>query len=157
MYENQPDTRPNTALDDPRLYSGVLTSRVVASAIDLGVITFLTFIVYLLIAVLGIVTFGLSWLAFFLPIVPIIAIAYVALTVGSPAQATYGMRIAGVRLVRLDGRRVDAAYGALHSLLFWFSVTVLSPFVLLIGLFTGKRQLGHDLLLNTAMVRTNRL
>ena len=40
------------------------------------------------------------------------------------------------------------------SLGFWFSVTILTPLVLLVALFTQRKQLLHDLVLGTAAVRT---
>ena len=142
-----------TALDDPRLYDGILTRRVMASAIDLVVLGVIVTVGFF---VLTVATLGL-WLILVavLPIVAIVAILYVALTMGGPQQATYGMRIAGVRLERTDGKPIDGPFAALHSFLFWLSVTFLSPFVLLIGLFTNRRQLGHDLLLGTVMVRSD--
>ena len=120
---------------------------------DIGVLLVLTLGVLMLILVAGIVTLGLGFLLYALPIVPLVAIAYVGATVGSPAQATLGMRLMNLRLERLDGRPVDPVYAIVHSVVFWLSVSALTPFVLLIGLFTDRRQLGHDLLLNTVMVR----
>ena len=151
---NQAAPRAPTALDDPRLFQGVLSSRVIASVFDLVVIGVITLLIVAAVLVFGVITLGLGWLLFFLPIVPIVSIVYVAVTMGSPAQATYGMRLANIRLVRTNGERVDGAFAAFHSILFWLSVTVLTPAVLLIGLFTDRRQLGHDLLLGSLMVRT---
>ena len=37
--------------------------------------------------------------------------------------------------------------GAMHAVLFWISVSVLSPLVLLVGLFNGRRRLLHDVVL----------
>ena len=142
-----------TALDDPRLYDGILTRRVMASAIDLVVLGVIVTVGFF---VLTVATLGL-WLILVavLPIVAIVAILYVALTMGGPQQATYGMRIAGVRLERTDGKPIDGAFAALHSFLFWLSVTLVTPFVLLLGLFTGRRQLAHDLVMGTVMVRSD--
>ena len=142
-----------TALDDRRLYDGVLTRRVMASAIDLGVLGLIVAVGFV---VLTVATLGL-WLVFvwLLPIVPVVAILYVALTMGGPEQATYGMRIAGVRLERTDGKPIDGAFAALHSFLFWLSITIVTPLVLLLGLFTARRQLAHDLVLGTVVVRSD--
>jgi uncharacterized RDD family membrane protein YckC len=45
--------------------------------------------------------------------------------------------------------------GAMHAVLFWISVSVLSPFVLLIGFFNGRRRLLHDMVLGTVVVNTS--
>jgi uncharacterized RDD family membrane protein YckC len=39
--------------------------------------------------------------------------------------------------------------------LFWISISVLSPFVLLIGLFNGRRRLLHDMLLGTVVINNS--
>ena len=145
------------ALDDPRTYDDVLFGRTLASVFDVTIIGFLTLLIYFVMFVFAVVTLGLGALLFFLPILPVLAIAYFAYTVGSPAQASYGMRIMGVRLERLDGQPVGPALAAIHSILFWVSVSLLKPAVLLIGFFTERRQLGHDLLLGTVVVPTARV
>ena len=147
----------STALDDPRTYDGVLFGRTLASVFDVTILSFLTVLIYFLMFVFAVVTLGIGALLFFLPVLPVLAIAYFAYTVGSPAQASYGMRIMGVRLERLDGQPVGPALAAIHSILFWVSISILTPFVLLIGFFTERRQLGHDLLLGTVVVPTNRI
>ena len=140
-------------LDDPRAFEGVLTRRVLASAIDVLAIAVLVsaFVLVFTVATLGLGLI-LIWL---LPVIPIITILYIAKTVGGPTQASWGMRMMGIRLERLDGGRVDWMLAAIHSLLFWASVTLLTPLVLLVGLVTDRRRLGHDILLGTAMVRTD--
>jgi uncharacterized RDD family membrane protein YckC len=45
----------------------------------------------------------------------------------------------------------------MHALIFWFSVGLLTPLVLLVGLFTYRRQLLHDLLLGVVMVNSEPL
>ena len=42
----------------------------------------------------------------------------------------------------------------MHSLLFWFSVSFLTPLILLVGLFTPRKQLLHDLILGTVVVNS---
>ena len=155
MSTTEPTAPRTTALDDPRAYEGVLSRRTFAALIDVFSIGFIAFVATVVVAVL---TLGIgaifAWA--FLPVLPILSILYVGTTMSKPSQATWGMRMMGVRLERLDGRRIDGLFAILHAVLFWASVTVLTPFVLLIGLFTNRRQLGHDLLLGTAMVRADR-
>ena len=60
-----------------------------------------------------------------------------------------------MRLERTDGRPIEGPFAALHSVLFWVSITFLTPLVLLVALFTPRRQLAHDLVLGTVMVRSD--
>jgi uncharacterized RDD family membrane protein YckC len=137
----------------PERYEGVRSRRSFAFFVDAAVILFLMLLASFVIAVLGIFTLGLGWLLF--PLVwPVVAILYEVLTKGGPASATPGMRFMGVELRTLEGERMNYPLALLHSLGFWFSVTLLTPFILLVGLFTPRKQLLHDLLLGTVMVRS---
>ena len=150
-----PTTARNTALDDPRAFDGVLSRRTFAAFIDVFAIGIIATIATIVVAVLTL-GIGAILLWVLLPVLPILSILYVGTTMSKPSQATWGMRMMGVRLERLDGRRIDGFFAVLHAVLFWASITLLTPAVLLIGLFTDRRQLGHDLLLGTAMVRADR-
>jgi len=139
-------------LDDARAFEGVLTRRVVAFLIDYLFIGLLILPVGLIIAVAGLLTFGLGWLLFAI-IGPLVALSYIALTLGGERQATPGMRIAGVRMERLDGRSMDGLLAVVHTVMFWAFNTLLTPLILLVSWFTeGKRTL-HDVLLGTFVVR----
>jgi uncharacterized RDD family membrane protein YckC len=39
--------------------------------------------------------------------------------------------------------------------LFWISISVLSPFVLLVGLFNSRRRLLHDFVLGTVVINNS--
>jgi uncharacterized RDD family membrane protein YckC len=106
----------------------------------------------LAILVLGVFTLGLQWLL--LPAVwPVVAILYSVLTVGGPNSATPGMRFMGIQIRSLRGERIDYGIALLHALGFWFSVGLLTPLVLVVSLFTERKQLLHDLVLGTVAVR----
>jgi uncharacterized RDD family membrane protein YckC len=45
--------------------------------------------------------------------------------------------------------------GAMHAVLFWVSVSLLSPLVVLVGLFNGRRRLLHDILLGTVVINAS--
>jgi uncharacterized RDD family membrane protein YckC len=45
----------------------------------------------------------------------------------------------------------------LHALIFWISISVLTPLILLVGLFTARRQLLHDLLLGVVALNSGPL
>ncbi len=137
----------------PERYDGVRTRRIFAFLIDAAMIFFLMVVAYVAIAVVGLFTFGLLWLLF--PAVwPVVAILYSVLTLGGPYSATLGMRFAGIEIRTVAGRRMDHGLALLHALLFWASVAILTPFVLLVALFTDRKQLLHDLVIGTAAVRS---
>jgi uncharacterized RDD family membrane protein YckC len=84
---------------------------------------------------------------------PVVAILYSVLSVGGPNQATPGMRFMGVEVRTLSGEPVTYGLALLHAFGFWLSVSVLTPLVLLVSLFTARKQLLHDLVLGTVVVR----
>lgn len=135
-----------------RLYDGVRRRRMVAFVIDYAIVLLLSVPTALIVFLFGIVTLGLGWLLYGI-LLPVIAIVYIGTTMGGRSQATLGMRMAGLRLVRLDGAPVDPILAILHGVVFWASNAVLTPFVLLVGLFTPRKQLLQDLLLGTVVIR----
>ena len=145
-FAYDPDTQPE-------LFEGVLSKRIVAFLIDALIIMALMVPAALLVAVLGIVTLGIGWLLF-LPLFALVALGYVALTLGGPASATVGMRLAGLEMRTWSGAPMFALLAIIHALVFWFSVGLLTPLVLLVGLFTRRRQLLHDLLLGTVVLNS---
>jgi uncharacterized RDD family membrane protein YckC len=109
-----------------------------------------------MVLVLGILTFGLAWLL--LPaLFAVVALGYVALTLGGPRSATIGMRALGIELRTWNGAPVFPLLAIMYALIFWFSIGLLTPLVLLVGLFTYRRQLLHDLLLGTVVVNSEPL
>jgi uncharacterized RDD family membrane protein YckC len=137
----------------PERYDGVRTRRIFAFLIDAAVVLFLMVVAYVAIAVLGIFTLGLAWLL--LPAVwPVVAVLYSTLTLGGPNSATPGMRFTGIEVRKVYGERMDYGFALLHALFFWFSIAILTPLVLLVALFTDRKQLLHDLLLGTVAVRS---
>jgi uncharacterized RDD family membrane protein YckC len=42
-----------------------------------------------------------------------------------------------------------------HTVLFWLINSILTPLILLVGLFTERSRLVHDMLLGTVIVRTS--
>jgi uncharacterized RDD family membrane protein YckC len=137
----------------PELYDGVRTRRFFAFLIDAAVVLFLMVVAFIVIGILGIFTLGLAWLL--IPAIwPAIAIIYAVMTLGGPSSATPGMRFTGIEIRTVRGERMDYAWALLHALGFWFSVAILTPFILLVALFTARKQLLHDLLLGTVAVRT---
>ena len=142
-------------LDDYRLYAGVRTRRVFAWLIDYIMIGLLTIPFAILVFLLGILTLGLGWTLFSV-LVPAVAAVYVWSTLGGRDQATWGMKMMGVRLERLDGTRIDGLTAVVHTVLFWAGNVILTPLVLLVTLFSDRKRTLHDLLLGTVVVRSDR-
>ncbi|MFA7414235.1 MAG: RDD family protein [Rhizobium sp.] len=141
------------APDDWRAYSGVLSRRVFAFLIDYMIIALLWVPAAVLVFFLGILTLGLGFLLY--PILFfIVAGLYFGISLAGPFQATPGMRAMGIAMVRLDGRKLDFVTAIAHLALFWLLNSVLTPLILLAGLFTERSRLVHDLLVGTATIRT---
>jgi len=139
-------------LDDVRAYDGVRTKRVMAFIIDYILIGILIIPVAILIGLLGLLTLGLGWTLFGI-IGPLVALLYVATTLGGRHQATVGMRMMGIHVERLDGRPVDGLTAIIHTVLFWAGNAILTPFILLATFFLDRKRLLHDLLLGTVVIR----
>jgi uncharacterized RDD family membrane protein YckC len=142
---------------EPELFRGVLTRRVVAFIIDVIVLSVPVILGVIFIAVFGLVTLGLGWALFWLvsPASVIWALVYYGATLGGPHSATIGMRVMDLELRTWYGAPGYFLLGAMHAVLFWISVSVLSPFVLLVGLFNGRRRLLHDFVLGTVVINNS--
>jgi uncharacterized RDD family membrane protein YckC len=141
----------------PELFRGVLTRRVFAFCIDFLVISIPVVLGYLFIAVFGLITLGLGWSLFWLawPASVIWAIVYYGSSLGGPYSATIGMRLMDLELRTWYGASGYFVLGAAHAVLFWVSVSFLSPFVLLVGLFSARRRLLHDIVLGTVVINSS--
>lgn len=140
----------------PELFRGVLSRRFFAFLIDLVVLAIPIVLGVVFIALFGVVTLGLGWLLFWLvsPLSVVWAILYYGLTLGGPHSATVGMRVMELQLRTFSGEPGYFVLGAAHAVLYWISVSVLTPFIVLVGLFNRRRQLLHDLVLGTVVVNT---
>ena len=67
------------------------------------------------------------------PAAVIWAVVYYGLTFGSPASATIGMRIMDIEMRTWYGAPAYFVLGAAHAILYWVSVSFLTPFVLLVA------------------------
>ena len=142
---------------EPELFRGVLTRRVFAFLIDLVVLSVPVILGYIFIAVFGVITLGLGWVLFWLawPASVIWAIVYYGASLGGPHSATVGMRVMDLELRTFYGAPGYFVLGAMHAVLFWVSISFLSPFVVLVGLFNGRRRLLHDIVLGTVIINTS--
>jgi uncharacterized RDD family membrane protein YckC len=110
----------------------------------------------LMILILGLITLGIAWLLF-PALFAIVALAYVGFTLGGRASATPGMGFVGIEMRTWNGQGMFPLLAMMHALIFWFSCGILTPFILLVGLFTPRRQLLHDLLLGVVALNSHPL
>jgi len=143
-------------LRQPELFDGVPARRVVAFLIDVVVIFVPVALAAVFIFFFGIVTLGFGWALYWLlgPGATIWAILYYAVTLGGPASATWGMRAVDIELRTWYGAPCYAVLGAVHTVLFWISVSALTPLVLLVAFFDARRRLLHDLVLGTVVINS---
>jgi len=140
--------------DQPELFRGVLTRRVFAFLIDLVLLAIPIVLAVIFIAVFGLITLGLGWLLFWLisPMSIVWALVYYGATLGGPHSATVGMRMMDLELRTWYGAPAYFVLGAAHALLFWVSMSFLTPLVLIVGLLNGRKRLLHDMVLGTVVI-----
>jgi uncharacterized RDD family membrane protein YckC len=133
-----------------------LFKRSVAFLIDLVVLTVPVVVGYIFIGVFGLVTLGLGWALFWLawPATVVWAVVYYGATLGGTHSATLGMRVMDIELRTWYGSPGYFVLGAMHAVLFWVSISFLSPLVLLVGLFNGRRRQLHDVILGTVVINS---
>jgi len=138
----------------PELFEGVLARRVLAFFIDVFLIAIPVVFAGLFIFVFGLVTFGLGWALYWLlsPAAVIWALVYYGTTFGSPASATIGMRVMDLEMRTWYGAPMYFLLGAVHAIVFWITVSALTPLILLVGLFNDRRRLLHDMLVGTVVI-----
>ncbi|MCK1637723.1 RDD family protein [Bradyrhizobium sp. 157] len=141
----------------PELFRGVLTRRVFAFLIDLVVLSVPVILGYIFIFLFGIVTLTLGWMLFWLawPATIVWAIVYYGTSIGGPHSATLGMRAMDLELRTWYGAPGYFVLGACHAVLYWLSVSFLTPLVLLVGLFNSRRRLLHDMILGTVVINSS--
>ncbi|MES0808188.1 RDD family protein [Roseibium sp. SCPC15] len=138
---------------NPELFEGVRSRRVFAFFIDVIVIALLTFGAGILVFFLGIFTLGLGFLLY--AILPTaVALLYVAFTLGGPQASTLGMRAMGLEMRLWYGAKPYPLLAAVHAILFWFSVSLLTPLILLVSLFSDRKRLLHDIVLGVVVINS---
>src|SRR6476620_3007090 len=139
---------------NPELFEGVVARRVLAFLIDFLILSIPVVFVSMFIFVVGIVTFGLGFLFYGLlwPAMVIWAVAYYGLTLGGPASATIGMRVMDIEMRTWYGAPAYFVLGAVHAVVFWITVSMITPLVLLVCLFNDRRRCLHDILVGTVVI-----
>jgi uncharacterized RDD family membrane protein YckC len=139
---------------NPELFEDVLARRLVAFVIDLVILAIPVAMAAMFIFAAGIITLGLGFFLYTLvpPATIIWVLAYYGITLGSPRSATIGMRVMDLEMRTWYGTPAYFMLGAVHTVLFWISVSTLTPFILLVGFFNERRRLLHDILLGAVVI-----
>jgi uncharacterized RDD family membrane protein YckC len=140
------------------LFDGVLPRRLLAFAIDAAIIFAAAALATVVIVVFGFVTLGLGWWLFTLlyPGTVIWALIYYGSTLGSPASATIGMRVMDIEMRTWYGAPCYFVLGAVHAIVFYVSMTMFTPLVLIAGLFNTRQRLLHDFVVGTVVINNAR-
>ena len=144
----------------PELFEGVLARRLIAFIIDLIIIVIPVvllgiFMVAATIATLGIAAVFFAFLSpLYWPLIVVWAICYYGYTFGSPASATIGMRVMDLEMRTWYGSPSYFVLGAVHAIVFWLTISFLTPLILLVGFFTDRRRLLHDMVVGTIVINS---
>jgi uncharacterized RDD family membrane protein YckC len=139
---------------NPELFEGVMARRLIAFIIDLFIIGVPILLAAIFIFIFGLLTIGLGWALYWLlsPASVIWAVIYYGVTFGSPASATIGMRVMDLEMRTWYGAPAYFLLGAVHAIVYWITVSFLTPLILLVGFFNDRRRLLHDILVGTVVV-----
>jgi uncharacterized RDD family membrane protein YckC len=139
---------------NPELFADVLPRRVVAFVIDLVILAIPVALAAVFIFAAGVITLGFGFFLYILlpPAMVIWGLAYYGLTLGSAHSATVGMRVMDLEMRTWYGAPAYFVLGAVHAVLFWISVSALTPLILLVGFFNERRRLLHDILLGAVII-----
>jgi uncharacterized RDD family membrane protein YckC len=150
------DVRPHAydPATQPELFEGVLPRRMVAFVIDVIIIAVPLIAAAVFIFVFGLITFGLGWVLFWLlsPASVIWALFYYGFTLGGPASATLGMRVVEIEMRTWYGAPAYFVLGAVHAVVYWISVSILTPLILLVGFFNARKRLLHDMVVGAVLI-----
>jgi uncharacterized RDD family membrane protein YckC len=139
---------------NPELFEGVLARRFVAFIIDLVILAIPVVFAAVFLLITAIVTLGLGFLLFGLlaPASIIWALVYYGWSFGRPESATIGMRVMDLEMRTWYGAPAYFLLGTVHAIVFWITISSLTPFILLVGLLNERRRLLHDILVGTVVI-----
>jgi uncharacterized RDD family membrane protein YckC len=125
--------------------------------VDIFLIFALTILFGFALFILGFLTFGFAWLLI-AAVGPVTAVVYSALTVGGPRQATFGMRIMNLKVVTVSGAAPGMLVAAVHALLFYVAAGTFILWLIDVGIGFMRRdkRLGHDLIVDVAIINADK-
>src|SRR5262249_10010909 len=141
-------------IGNPELFDGVMARRLIAFVIDVFVIGVPILLAAIFIFIFGLLTLGLGGTLYWLlsPASVIWAVIYYGVTFGSPASATIGMRVMEIEMRTWYGAPAYFVLGAVHAIVYWITVSFLTPLILLVAFFNHRRRLLHDMLVGTVVI-----
>jgi uncharacterized RDD family membrane protein YckC len=139
---------------NPELFDGVPARRIIAFLIDLFILAVPLIFLGIFFFAIGIFTLGIGFALYgLMPIISTIwALAYYVTTLGGPRSATIGMRVMDIEMRTWYGAPAYFVLGAVHAVAFWVSVSVLTPLILIVCFFNGRRRLLHDMVVGTIVI-----
>jgi uncharacterized RDD family membrane protein YckC len=142
---------PPRPLEEPDLFDGVLSRRVIGYGIDALVLMVINSILGLIVFL----SFGLL-APVYIVVTPFVFFAYHTFFIGRDG-ATPGMKIMDLEARTWTGARPDYLQALVMTVLFYVSVIITWFLVLLVPLFNDRRRTLHDLMSGMVVVRRSRL
>ena len=153
------DLRPHAydPIANPELFDGVLTRRFVAFVIDLIIIGLPVAAAALFILVFGLSPSALAgccsgcfrrhpWCGHCSTMAP--------RSVARP-RPTLGMRAMEIEMRTWYGAPAYFVLGAVHAIVYWVSVSLLTPFIVVVGFLNSRKRLLHDMLVGAVIINNN--
>lgn len=138
----------------PELFEGVPARRVIAFLIDLVILAVPMVFLAMFIFAVGVVTLGLGFVLYgLMPAISVLwALFYYGATLGSSRSATIGMRVMDLEMRTWYGAPAYFLLGAVHAVVFWVTVSALTPLILAVCFFNSRRRLLHDMLVGAIVI-----
>lgn len=141
-------------LTDPQRFDGILLRRCCAAILDFTLAWILSSVLWLATCVASVATLGLLSVPALLVAPVVIHVVMSVYLMAGAHGATIGMRAFGLRVVNLEGRKIDHVQAFLMVGMYFATITVFFP-VLAVGFFTEKARLLHDIVVGTVVVRAD--
>ncbi len=134
------------AIDYDSLLEGITWRRVTAFCIDIAIIG-LIFTALGLMVFLSLGLFSPLW-----ALTPFVPVAYHSWMIGSSRSATCGMQVLGIEVRTQNGARPSLLQAFAMTALFYVSIAILTPLILIVALFNDRRRCVHDILSGTIVI-----
>ena len=143
-----PGETASRGFTDPDRYRDIVAKRILSHIVDSAILLAIMLPLGFFLVIGAIASFGLLALPFAFAFLALRFFYYVGFTAGSRG-ATPGMRMLGIQLRRINGGQVDFLQSFLRIAIYYVSVAVLTPLVLLVAFFSEQRRALHDHLSET--------
>ena len=132
--------------DRDGLFEGATWRRIAAFCIDFSIIC-------VILAAIGVIVFlSLGLFSGILALTPLVPVAYHTLMIGGRRSATLGMQFMGVEVRSLSGTRPSLLQAFIMTGLFYLSISIATPLILIVAFLNDRRRCVHDILSATIVV-----